>query len=93
MKKTKYFILKKDGQKEEIEGTVYNNVWGIDKREAGYYVLTYVPNGAFVDSSKKMTILKMLIQEPEFFDFDGTPTTALKLFKAIKRYRDKNGWV
>lgn len=91
MKKTKYKIKKKEGM-VEIEGTVFNNVWGIDKRETGYYVLTYIPNGCFVASARTMKTLKLMIQEPEFFDFDGTKETLPPLKDAIKRTYDKLGW-
>lgn len=92
MKKTKYSITMNDGTKQEVEGQVFNNVWGIDKRGSAYYVLTYVPNGAFVESSKTMKLLKLLVQEPEFFDFDETIQSTVKIIGAIKRFRDKNGW-
>ena len=76
----------------EVEGYVFNKVWGIDKRANSYYVLTYIPNGCLVESSRTLKFLKMLIQEPEFFDFDGSPKTAAKLLEAINRYRAKHGW-
>ena len=91
MKKAKYNIKKGD-EFEEVEGYIYNEVWGIDKRAQSYYVLTYIPNGCLVESSRTMKFLKMLIQEPEFFDFDGSPAQANKLIQAITRYRNIHGW-
>ena len=90
MKKAKYNIRKGD-EFEEVEGYVFGD-WGIDKRAPSYYVLTYIPNGCLVESSRTMKFLKMLIQEPEFFDFDGTPNQAYKLATAIARYRNQHGW-
>ena len=92
MKKSKYNIRMDTGHNVEVEGYVFNDVWGIDKRSNNYYVLTYIPNGALVESSKTLRMLKMMVQEPEFFDFDGTPETTVKLAKAISRFRSENGW-
>ena len=92
MKKIKYKIRMDDGTQKEVEGAVFNEVWGIDKRENGYYVLTYIPNGCRVESARTQKFLKMMVQEPEFFDFDGTPNMAAKLAKAIGRYRNEHGW-
>lgn len=92
MKKIKYKINMKNGEPQEVEGYVVNEVWGIDKRANNYYVLTYIPNGCLVDSARTIKFLKMLVQEPEFFDFDGTPKTCDKLVTAISRYRNEHGW-
>lgn len=92
MKKIKYKIKMDNGMDTEVEGMVFNEVWGIDKRENGYYVLTYIPNGCLVHSARTQKFLKMLVQEPEFFDFDGTPAGAAKLAAAIGRYRNEHGW-
>ena len=91
MKKAKYNIRKGDVF-EEVEGYVFNEVWGVDKRAPSYYVLTYIPNGCLVESSRTMKFLKMMVQEPEFFDFDGSPQQAYKLSGAIARFRNIHGW-
>jgi hypothetical protein len=91
MKKQKYKIRMGD-RFEEVEGYVFNEVWGIDKRANAYYILTYIPNGCLVESSRTMKFLKMMVQEPEFFDFDGTPNSAYKLVTAITRFRNQHGW-
>lgn len=90
MKKAKYKIRKGD-EFEEVDGYVFGD-WGIDKRAPGYYVLTYIPNGCLVESARTMKFLKLLVQEPEFFDFDGSPNKAYKLANAIARYRNQHGW-
>ena len=92
MKQTLYEIKKKDGTSEQVKGYVFNKVWGIDKREQGYYVLTYIPLGAFVESSSQLKILKLMVQGPGFFEFDGTKETISALTDEIKKFRNINGW-
>lgn len=57
-----------------------------------YYVLTHIPSGKRVWSSAKVTTLKMLIQEPEFFEeIDDTSLEDVnKIARAIKRFCDSN---
>lgn len=86
------YKIKKGDTFEEVEGYVFNDIWGIDKRASSYYVLTYIPNGCLVESSRTMKFLKLLVQEPEFFDFDGSPVQAYKLADAIARFRNQHGW-
>lgn len=89
MKKTKYKIRKDDGTWPEVEGYVFNEQWGIDKRANGRYVLTHIPTGCFVDSSRTLKFLKLMVQEPEFFD-EVDKTTIKSLSKAISRFRNSN---
>lgn len=91
MKKQKYNISMKEGGESEVEGYVIGD-WGIDKRGSSYYVLTYLPNGCLVESARTLSLLKLMIQEPEFFDFDGTKDGVRKLAGAITRFRSENGW-
>lgn len=91
MKKTKYKIRMEDGQYKTVEGYVFNEQWGIDKRESGRFILTHIPTGCFVDSSRTMKFLKLMIQEPEFFD-EVSKETIGALGKAISRYRNEHGW-
>ena len=91
MKKTKYEIRMDDGPNKTVEGYVFNEQWGIDKRATGRFVLTQIPTGCFVDSSRTMKFLKLMIQEPEFFD-EVNKETIGALSKAISRYRNEHGW-
>lgn len=89
MKKQKYFI-DKEGEKVEVEGYVsHDGKWGIDKRDNQYYVLTHIKTGYLVWSSKTLSFLKKLLQEPEFFE---DQLTAGELGQVIKRFCQKNGW-
>lgn len=90
--KQKFKITKNTGD-TEVEGAVCGQ-WGIDKRDNSYYVLTYIPNGCFVESARTMKFLKMLVDTPEFQCYNGgTDKTALKdLADCICRYRNKFGW-
>lgn len=85
----------KDGLKMEVEGAIMTDQWGIDKRENGQYVLTHLPSGKLVWSSKKQTFLKLLIQEPEFVrPINDMDIEHLKsLATAICRFSTTNGWV
>lgn len=78
---------------EEVEGAV-NNIWGIDKRDNQYYILTHIPTGCFVESARTQKFLKDLVEEPEFQDYEslfgGNDTSAL--LRAISRQRNINGW-
>ena len=55
---------------KEVEGAV-NNIWGIDKRDNQYYILTHIPTGCFVESAKTQKFLKDLVEEPEFRDYES----------------------
>lgn len=67
MKKMKYEIQMDSGEKKTVEGYVFNEIWGVDKREPGYYVITYIPNGCRAWSAKTLRECKALLAEPEFF--------------------------
>lgn len=88
MKKQKYNI-DKNGEKVEVEGYVFNKNWGVDKRDNGYYVLTYIPNGYLVESSRTLKFMKELLAEPVFFE---EKLDVAELAKTIKKFRDENGW-
>ena len=90
--KKKTYKIKCGDEYEEVEGYVFNDMWGIDKREQGYFVLTHIPSGCLADSAGTMKYLKMMVQEPEFFDYDCTPEQTSKLAKFISDYKAKHGW-
>lgn len=81
------------GTKSEVEGAV-NNIWGIDKRDNQYYVLTHIPTGCFVESARTQKFLKDLVEEPEFKDYESLfgGNDASALLRAISRQRNINGW-
>lgn len=84
MKKQRYQI-DKNGNKEEVEGYVFNKVWGVDKRAPQHYVLTHIPTGYFVDSSRTLKFFKELLAEPYFFEEE---LDIKKLSETIKKFRD-----
>lgn len=88
MKKQKYNVDMK-GQKMEVEGYVFNKMWGIDKRGPQHYILTHIETGHLVWSAKTQKTLKELVQEPEFFE-EKIDTKLLS--DAIKRYHEHKGW-
>ncbi len=77
----------------EVEGAV-NNIWGIDKRENQYYILTHIPTGCFVESARTQKFLKDLVEEPEFKEYESLfgGNNASVLLRAISRQRNINGW-
>lgn len=92
--KQKYKISTCLGLNEkEVEGVV-NNIWGIDKRENQYYILTHIPTGCFVESARTQKFLKDLVEEPEFREYEslfgGNDVSAL--LRAINRQRNIYGW-
>lgn len=98
MKKTKYPILMLNDDightTMEVDGYVFDGKWGIDKRGDGRYYLTHLGSGMMVHSSKKMATLKLLLQEPRFFEpFDhSNQIHCFELSNAVKRFCDFHGW-
>ena len=90
--KQKYKI-KCGNVEKEVEGAV-NAIWGIDKRENQYYILTHIPTGCFVESAKTQKFLKDLVEEPEFKDYESLfgGSDPSGLLRAIRRQRNINGW-
>lgn len=91
-KNGKYKIRKDDGMFEEVSGVLVGEWWGIHKREDKMFVLTHIPSGLRVWSSRKKTTLQLLLQEPEFFDQPDVESLAWrnKIAKTIQRFCDKN---
>lgn len=105
MKKGKISLDMKGG-KLEVEANIMSEQWAIHKdTNSSLYVLTHIPTGKRVWSSRTQMFLKRLIQEPEFLEpIDHTNIEQLeKLAKAIQRFcneqtdleakpRKKIGW-
>lgn len=85
MKKTKYEI-DKNGVKETVEGYVFNKIWGVDKRAPQYFVLTHIPTGYLVDSSRTLKFFKEMLTDPVFFEEE---LDVKKVAEAIKKFRDE----
>lgn len=90
--KQKYKIKCGDGTKE-VDGAA-NGIWGIDKRENQYYILTHIPTGCFVESARTQKFLKDLVEEPEFREYESLfgGNDPAPLLRAISRLRNINGW-
>lgn len=60
------------GNKVEVEAQIMSEQWAIHldptKETGKHYVLTHIPSGKRVWSSRTQTHLKRLIQEPEFLE-------------------------
>ena len=93
MWKKQTYQIDKGGTKESVTGSVCG-CWGIDKRENQYYVLTHVPTGFFVDSSRTATFLKKMVDCPEFAEYDGMfgHHDNSKLITRIQSFRNEYGW-
>lgn len=82
--------------KIECDAEIMSEQWAIhldpflDKGK--HYVLTHIPSGKRVWSSKTKTTLKMLVQEPAFFEtlHDDDPQDVRRLGEAIKDFCDRN---
>lgn len=71
MKKGIIKLATKEGGWLDCEAEIMSDQWAIHQDpflEKKHYVLTHVPSGKRVWSSKLKTRLKMLIQEPAFFE-------------------------
>lgn len=96
MKKGKIKLVTKDGGWLECDAEIMSDQWAIHKDpfvEVGSrYVLTHIPSGKRVWSSKLKTNLKMLIQEPAFFEplKDTDLRDVKRLGMAIREFCDCN---
>lgn len=78
----------KDGTKQTVSGVQIGTLWGIDKREPSYFVLTHLPTGAFVTSSRTQKALKELCNKPEMID----ATDVKDIAKAVVNFWNERGW-
>lgn len=87
-----YRITRDDGVDQEVKGELVGEWWGIHKRDDSMYVLTHLPSGMLIWSSRKKTNLKMLLQEPEFFELPDHESVEWRagIAKAIQRFCEKN---
>lgn len=94
-KKAKYSVQLVNGNKQEVNGEIYGEWWGIHKNEdTKMYVLTHLESGRRVWSSTKKRTLQQLVQEPEFFEPPEVNSTEYKskMRSAITRFCEENGW-
>lgn len=90
MKKQKFQISMKDGKKKLVEGYIFNDKFGVDKREPAYYVITHLATGARVWSARTLKECKMLMAEPEFFiDTDDFRVLVPAIARAEQRIFDE----
>lgn len=82
------------GQPQEVDGIVCGN-WGIDKRANQFYILTHIPTGYMVDSSRTQKFLKEAAESEEFQSFaedEGRAESVASLGKVLQSLRNKYGW-
>ena len=82
------------GEKKEVEGIVCGD-WGIDKRAPGYYILTHIPTGYMVDSSRTQRFLKEAAEHQAFQSFtedEKKVESVASLGKVLQSLRNKYGW-
>lgn len=98
MKKGKISLLREEGGYLECEAEIMSDQWGIHKdpfvEKGKHYVLTHIPSGKRVWSSKLKTRLKLLVQEPAFFEplKDTDLRDVKRLGMAIREFCERNGW-
>ena len=94
MKKGMIKLATKEGGWLDCEAEIMSDQWAIHQDpflEKKHYVLTHVPSGKRVWSSKLKTRLKMLIQEPAFFEplKDNDLRDVKRLGMAIKDFCER----
>lgn len=69
MAKKQEYALKMNGTDKTmtVKGEIYGN-FGLDKRDTGYFVITHIPSGCLVCSSKKKKDLVTLLEDEEFWE-------------------------
>lgn len=95
MKKGVIKLSCKEGGTLDCEAEIMGEQWAIHKDpfiESKHYVLTHVPSGKRVWSSKTKTFLKRLTQEPAFFETlkDTDLRDVKRLGMAIRDFCDRN---
>ena len=95
MKKGVLKLSCKEGGTLDCEAEILSDQWAIHKdpfRESKLYVLTHIPSGKRVWSSKLKTRLKLLVQEPAFFEplKDTDLRDVKRLGMAIRDFCDRN---
>lgn len=95
MKKGVIKLLRKEGGTLDCEADIMSEQWAIHQDpflESKLYVLTHIPSGKRVWSSKTKTFLKRLIQEPAFFETlkDTDLRDVKRLGMAILDFCDRN---
>jgi len=95
MKKGVIKLLCKEGGTLDCEAEIMSEQWAIHQDpflETKLYVLTHIPSGKRVWSSKLKDRLKLLVQEPAFFEplKDTDLRDVKRLGMEIKAFCDKN---
>lgn len=98
MKKGRIKVATKEGGWLECDADIMSNQWAIHNdpflEKGKHYVLTHIPSGKRVWSSKLKTRLKLLVQEPAFFEplHDTDLRDVKRLGMTIREFCEKNGW-
>lgn len=96
MKKGVIKLARKEGGTLDCEAEIMSDQWAIHKdpfvENGNHYVLTHIPSGKRVWSSKLKTTLKLLVQEPAFFEplKDTDLRDVKRLGMAIREFCDRN---
>ena len=94
----------KDGTSKSVTGMVFNNRWGIDKREyesfktnkngetrrtlSSYFCLTHIPTGMLVTNGNTQKVLRELINRPDMIEEDDLKKIAI----ATVKFWNERGW-
>lgn len=106
MAKSQDFTIKmKDGTTKTVSGIVFNNRWGIDKREyetvktnkngetrrtlSSYFCLTHIPTGTLVTNGNTQKVLKELINRPDMVEEDDLKKIAI----ATVKFWNERSWL
>lgn len=98
MKKGVIKLSTREGGWLECEAEIMSDQWAIHLdpfiEKGKRYVLTHIPSGKRVWSSKLKTRLKLLVQEPVFFEslHDTDLRDVKRLGTTIKEFCERNGW-
>lgn len=98
MKKGRIKVATKEGGWLECDADIMFDQWAIHNdpfiEKGKRYALTHIPSGKRVWSSKLKTRLKLLVQEPAFFEpFKDTDLRDVKrLGITIREFCEKHGW-
>lgn len=87
MKTATFNIAMKNGTKEVREGYIVNGIYGIDKRDGGFY-LTHLPTGVLVTNSRTRKALMELANRSDMTDQNDFTVMA----NAVKDFWDRRWW-
>ena len=103
-KAQEYTIKMKDGTEKTVSGMVFNNRWGIDKRQyevikinkngesrttlSSCFYLTHIPTGALVTNANTQKTLKELVNRPDMVEEDDPK----KIVKAVGDFWNERWW-